>query len=76
MLGKLIVSELNGEDAARNAESSFENITINKNTPEEIQIFTIDKTEEVHLPKILTDLLRIFLLILGFCWEPPETLKI
>ena len=31
LLGKLIVSELNGEDAARNAESSFENITINKN---------------------------------------------
>ena len=55
LLGKLIVSELNGEDAARNAESSFENITINKNTPEEIQIFTIDKTEEVHLPKILTE---------------------
>ena len=55
LLGKLIVSELHGEDAARNAESSFENITINKNTPEEIQIFTIDKTEEIHLPKILTE---------------------
>ena len=55
LLGKLIVSELNGDDAARNAESSFENITINKNTPEEIQIFTIDKTEEIHLPKILTE---------------------
>ena len=55
LLGKLIVSELNGEDAARNAESSFENITINKNTPEEIQIFTIDKTEVIHLPKILTE---------------------
>ena len=55
LLGKLIVSELNGEVAARNAESSFENITINKNTPEEIQIFTIDKTEEIHLPKILTE---------------------
>lgn len=55
LLGKLIVSELNGEDAARNAESSFENITINKNTPDEIQIFTIEKTEEIHLPKILTE---------------------
>ena len=55
LLGKLIVSELHGEDAARNAESSFENITINKNTPDEIQIFTIDKTEEIHLPKILTE---------------------
>ena len=55
LLGKLIVSELHGEDPARNAESSFENITINKNTPEEIQIFTIDKTEEIHLPKILTE---------------------
>ena len=55
LLGKLIVSELNGDDAANNAESSFENITINKNTPEDIQIFTIDKTEEIHLPKILTE---------------------
>jgi len=55
LLGKLIVSELNGDEAARNAESSFENITINKNTPEDIQIFTIDKTEEIHLPKILTE---------------------
>ncbi len=55
LLGKLIVSELNGDDAARNAESSFESITINKNTPEEIQIFTIDKNEEIHLPKILTE---------------------
>jgi len=55
LLGKLIVSELNGDDAARNAESSFESITINKNTPEEIQIFTIDKTEEIHLPKIFTE---------------------
>ena len=55
LLGKLIVSELNSDEAARNAESSFENITINKNTPEEIQIFTIDKTEEIHLPKILTE---------------------
>ena len=55
LLGKLIVTELNGEDAANNAQLSFENITINKNTPEEIQVFTINKTDKIHLPKILTE---------------------
>ena len=55
MLGKLIVTELNGEDEANNAQLSFENLTINKNTPEKIKVFSINKTDTIHLPKILTE---------------------
>ena len=55
LLGKLIVSELYSDNDARTAETSFENITINKNTPEIIQEFTINKTDKVHLPKVLTE---------------------
>ena len=55
LLGKLIVSELYSDNEARSAETSFQNITINKNTPDDLQIFTIDKTDQVHLPKILTE---------------------
>ena len=54
-MGKLIVSELYSDNEARSAETSFQNITINKNTPDDLQIFTIDKTDQVHLPKILTE---------------------
>jgi tyrosyl-tRNA synthetase len=55
LLGKLIVTELNGEDEANNAQLSFENLTINKNTPDEVQVFSINKTDKIHLPKILTE---------------------
>ena len=55
LLGKLIVTELNGEDEANNAQLSFENLTINKNTPEKIKVFSINKTDTIHLPKILTE---------------------
>ena len=55
LLGKLIVSELYSDNEARSAETSFQNITINKNTPDDLQIFTIDKIDQVHLPKILTE---------------------
>jgi len=55
LLGKLIVTELNGEDEADNAQLSFENLTINKNTPDEVQVFSINKTDKIHLPKILTE---------------------
>ena len=55
LLGKLIVSELYSDNEARSAETSFQNITINKNKPDDLQIFTIDKTDQVHLPKILTE---------------------
>ena len=55
LLGKLIVSQLYSDNDASAAETSFENITINKNKPEVLQQFTIDKTDQVHLPKVLTE---------------------
>ena len=55
LLGKLIVTELYSDQDANIAETSFENITINKNAPKDIQQFTIDKTGEIHLPKVLTE---------------------
>ena len=55
LLGKLIVTELYSDQDANIAETSFENITINKNVPKDIQKFSIDKTGEVHLPKVLTE---------------------
>jgi tyrosyl-tRNA synthetase len=55
LLGKLIVTELYSDQDANIAETSFENITINKNAPKDLQQFTIDKSGEVHLPKVLTE---------------------
>ena len=55
LLGKLIVTELYNESKASEAENSFKNLTINKNTPKEIDSYTIEKSDIVHLPKLLTD---------------------
>ena len=55
LLGKLIVTELYNESKASEAEDSFKNLTINKNTPKEIDSYTIEKSDIVHLPKLLTD---------------------
>ena len=55
LLGRLIVTELYNESKASEAEGSFKNLTINKNTPEEIDSYTIEKSDIVHLPKLLTD---------------------
>ena len=55
LLGRLIVTELYNESEASEAEDSFKNLTINKNTPEEIDSYTIEKSDIVHLPKVLTD---------------------
>ena len=55
LLGRLIVTELHNESKASEAEGSFKNLTINKNTPEEIDSYTIEKSDIVHLPKLLTD---------------------
>jgi len=55
LLGRLIVAELYNESKASEAEDSFKNLTINKNTPEEIDSYTIEKSDIVHLPKLLTD---------------------
>ena len=55
MLGKLIVSEIYDENNAEAAESSFENITINKNLPENMPETNIDDEIDVHLPNFLTE---------------------
>ena len=55
MLGKLIVSEIYDENSALAAESSFENITINKNLPENMPETSIDDEIDVHLPNFLTE---------------------
>ena len=55
LLGRLIVTELYNESKSSEAEDSFKNLTINKNTPEEIDSYTIEKSDIVHLPKLLTD---------------------
>lgn len=55
MLGKLIVSEIYDENNAEAAESSFENITINKNLPENMPETNIEDEIDVHLPNFLTE---------------------
>ena len=55
MLGKLIVSEIYDKNSALTAESSFENITINKNLPDNMPETNIDDGIDVHLPSFLTE---------------------
>ena len=55
LLGKLIVSEIYDENSALFAESTFENITINKNLPENMPEINIDDEIDVHLPNFLTE---------------------
>ncbi len=55
MLGKLIVSEIYDENSALVAESTFENITINKNSPENMPETNIDDEIDIHLPNFLTE---------------------
>ena len=54
-LGQLIVQDIYSKDEASNALEIFQNITINKNIPEDIPIYDLNITGEVHLPKILTE---------------------
>ncbi len=55
MLGKLIITEIYDENSALVAESTFENITINKNLPENMPETNIDDEIDVHLPNFLTE---------------------
>ncbi len=55
MLGKLVVTEIYDENSAQAAESSFENITINKNLPENMPEVSIETEIDVHLPNFLTE---------------------
>ncbi len=55
LLGNLIISELFDDQASTKAYESFENITINKNIPDEIENIAINSNIELHLPKFLLD---------------------
>ena len=54
-LGQLIVQDIYSKDEASNALEAFQNLTINKNIPEDIPIYDLNITGEVHIPKILTE---------------------
>ena len=56
ILGKFIVTELYDDKSADTAQNSFENVTINKNTPDEIDSYIAPDEKTLHLPKILTEL--------------------
>ncbi len=55
-LGNFVVTELYDHNLAKTAQESFENITINKNIPDEVDSYTAPLEKELHLPKIFTEL--------------------
>jgi len=55
ILGKLVVSELFDDKTANDAEKSFENITINKNIPDDIPEISLEHNINIHLPNFLTE---------------------
>ena len=55
MLGKLIITELFNNDEAANAANSFENVTVNKNIPDEIEEIILESDINIHLPKFLAE---------------------
>lgn len=54
-LGQMIVQDIYSKDKASIALEAFQNITINKNIPEDIPIHDLNVAGEVHVPKILTE---------------------
>ena len=55
MLGELIITELFNNDEAANAANSFENVTVNKNIPDEIEEIIVKSDINIHLPKFLAE---------------------
>ena len=55
LLGDLIITELFNKEKAINASNSFENITVNKNMPDEIKEISIKNDVELHIPKFLVE---------------------
>ena len=55
MLGELIITELFNNEEAAKAANSFENLTVNKNIPDEIEEIIIKKDISIHLPKFLAE---------------------
>ena len=56
ILGKYIVTDLYDEKLANTAQITFENITINKNTPDQIDSYKVPNEITLHLPKVFTEL--------------------
>ena len=55
MLGELIITELFNNDEAAKAANSFENVTVNKNIPDEIEEIILKNDISIHLPKFLAE---------------------
>ena len=55
MLGELIITELFSNDDASKAANSFENVTVNKNIPDEMEEIIIKNDISIHLPKFLAE---------------------
>lgn len=55
LLGKLIITELYDHQSAKKAYESFENVTVNKNIPDELENIAINSNIDIHLPKFLLD---------------------
>jgi tyrosyl-tRNA synthetase len=53
-LGKIVTNEIYNEEESEKAEESFNNLTIKKNTPDDIAETSIEEGE-VHIPNLLTD---------------------
>ena len=56
ILGGYIVTELYDNKYSELAQKSFENITINKNIPDEIDTYKAPIEDNLHLPIVFTDL--------------------
>ena len=56
ILGGYIVTELYDANYSESAQKSFENITINKNIPNEIDTYKAPIEDNLHLPKVFTEL--------------------
>ena len=55
ILGELIITELFNNDAAAKAANSFENVTVNKNIPDEMEEIILENDISIHLPKFLAE---------------------
>ena len=55
MLGELIITELFSNDDASKAANSFENVTVNKNIPDEMEEIILENDISIHLPKFLVE---------------------
>ena len=55
LLGELIITELFSNDEAAKAANSFENVTVNKNIPDEMEEIILENDISIHLPKFLAE---------------------